>query len=357
MASVTVGGRTTPSGSRIKSTTATPTSQTSQKLPANRKRKSDAPLPFKAGKNEDYATSSTASPSTVKRRKTITTPASTPGGKAKLTDLTGDDDEEFEIVTPSKKKRTKTAAPGQDEEKRLKMFRNKAPLSYLEKLNRALTQRMFVIDRTRGGTEEYPEETIDIAGTTGNIYNVNIGKLPTCTCPDNKKGNQCKHIIYVLHNVLKAPDHLQYQLAFLSSELHQIFQNAPPSPSDKASHNSNNDNDHPGKRKAIDGDCPICFTEFEPDTEDIVWCKAACGNNIHKTCFEQWAASQKGKEVKCVYCRTPWQGDEESMKRISKNGTVNEEGYMNVASELGLSGRRDYSSYHQPWVRRNFGYY
>ena len=56
---------------------------------------------------------------------------------------------------------------------------------------------MFVIDRTRGGTEEAPEETIDIAGTTGNIYNVHIGKLPTCTCPDNQKGNQCKHIVYV----------------------------------------------------------------------------------------------------------------------------------------------------------------
>jgi hypothetical protein len=56
---------------------------------------------------------------------------------------------------------------------------------------------MFVIDRTRGGAEEAPEETIDIAGTTGNIYSVHIGKLPTCTCPDNQKGNQCKHIVYV----------------------------------------------------------------------------------------------------------------------------------------------------------------
>jgi hypothetical protein len=33
-----------------------------------------------------------------------------------------------------------------------------------------------------------------------------------------------------------------------------------------------------------------------------------------------------------VGSRTPWQGDEESMKRISKNGSVNEEGYVNVAS-------------------------
>lgn len=56
---------------------------------------------------------------------------------------------------------------------------------------------MFVIDRTRGGTDEIPEETIDMAGTTGNIYNITISQLPSCTCPDNQKSNQCKHIVYV----------------------------------------------------------------------------------------------------------------------------------------------------------------
>jgi hypothetical protein len=99
----------------------------------------------------------------------------------------------------------------------------------------------------------------------------------------------------VLHNVLKVPSHLEYQLAFLSSELRDIFQNAPPSPTDGASTDDN------GKRKEISGDCPICFMEFDPASEEIVWCKAACGNNIHQTCFRQWAASQAGKQVRCVY--------------------------------------------------------
>ena len=56
-----------------------------------------------------------------------------------------------------------------------------------------------------------------------------------------------------------------------------------------------------GKRKEIDGDCPICFMEFDPNNEEIVWCKAACGNNIHKACFQQWVASERGKTVRCVY--------------------------------------------------------
>ena len=108
-----------------------------------------------------------------------------------------------------------------------------------------------------------------------------------------------------------------------------------------------------------------------------MWCKAACGNNIHKGCFEQWARSQKGREVRCVYCRAPWQGDEDSIKDIKAKGKVNSEGYVNVAAELGLSGTRgeqsllehyaifdaeklvllDYSTYHQPWMRRHLGYY
>ena len=99
--------------------------------------------------------------------------------------------------SPPKKQKTDSPSKKKDEEKRLRVFRKKAPLSYLEKLQRATSQRMFVIDRSRGGTEDVPEETIDMAGTTGNIYSITIAQLPNCTCPDNQKGNQCKHIVYV----------------------------------------------------------------------------------------------------------------------------------------------------------------
>lgn len=43
---------------------------------------------------------------------------------------------------------------------------------------------------------------------------------------------------------------------------------------------------------------------------------------------------------------------------VSTHGEKNEEGYVNVASELGLSGTRDYSSYNQSWSRsRGYGRY
>jgi hypothetical protein len=111
---------------------------------------------------------------------------------------------------------------------------------------------MFIIGHEVGGTEEVPEVSFDIVGSTGNLYKTTIKRDPYCDCPDGAKGNQCKHICYgkystrtlvlgshypinhyhyskrsrslplliiteVLVHALKAPLHLQYQLAFLSS--------------------------------------------------------------------------------------------------------------------------------------------
>ena len=64
---------------------------------------------------------------------------------------------------------------------------------------------MFVIERTREGTEEIPEEVIVMAGTTGNLYDVVIGLEPSCTCPDYMNGNHCKHIIYVCEDLIQRP--------------------------------------------------------------------------------------------------------------------------------------------------------
>lgn len=86
-----------------------------------------------------------------------------------------------------------------DEEKRLRQFRRKPPISYIERLGRVQSQRMFLTGRERYMSEDgsHEEEVFQLVGTTGNLYSVTISKLPSCTCPDGLKGNQCKHIIYV----------------------------------------------------------------------------------------------------------------------------------------------------------------
>ncbi|EFQ98817.1 Znf1p [Nannizzia gypsea CBS 118893] len=261
--------------------------------------------------------------------------AQTPPKNADVIDLTGESETETTLKSP--KKQTKSPRK-KDVERRLRGFRSKPPQTYLVKLDRARTQRLFVLQRTRGGTEEVPEEYIDIAGSTGNVYQVIIGKEPSCTCPDARKGNQCKHV--VLYHVLRAHEHLRYQLAFLSWELRQIFENAPQNPTEAATTGNTK-----GVRKEIDGDCPICFMPLEAENESIVWCKAACGNNIHQTCFQQWVSSQSGKQIRCVYwyiaiispgsCRTPWEAsDVPPLQNLLETGRVNSEGYLNIVLHI-----------------------
>ena len=144
---------------------------------------------------------------------TKSTSAKTQHGRAEFNVLQTDD----AGSPPKKRKGCLSAEKEKQGEKRLRLFRKKAPQSYLEKLARATLQRyfeiptsflslhrmlmlydrMFVLDRMRGGTHDTPEETMAMAGSTGNIYDITICQVPRCTCPDNQKGNQCKHIVYV----------------------------------------------------------------------------------------------------------------------------------------------------------------
>ncbi|KAF3759911.1 hypothetical protein M406DRAFT_358645 [Cryphonectria parasitica EP155] len=110
-------------------------------------------------------------------------------------------------------------------------------------------------------------------------------------------------------------------------------------------------------RKPVEGDCPICFEEMKssPGKEQLVWCKAACGQNIHRQCFEMWAATKRqagggaAAQIPCPYCRSSWEGDEELTKAIDiKQGRLTREGYYNVADQVGVSTQRDYRTY-SPW--------
>ncbi|KAG5297614.1 RING finger domain-containing protein [Histoplasma ohiense] len=289
--------------------------------------------------------------STVRSPRRMQVQTAITSGDAPVIDLTGQANPPTAQASPRKRRKRADSPSVEKEERRRRVFRNRPPQSYLQKLDRARTQRLFVVDRKRDGTEDVPMEKVQIVGTTGNLYEVVIGLVPWCTCPDSQKGNQCKHIIYVLHNVLKVTGYLEYQLAFLSSELREIFANAPINTHDDATKENES-----GKRRPIQGDCPICFMEFEPETEEIVWCKAACGNNIHKACFGRWAATQQSNGVRCVICRSAWEVDA-PMQQLLANGIVNDEGYVNVADQFGLSGERDYSTYHQPWSRGRYSRY
>ncbi|GAA82577.1 RING finger domain protein [Aspergillus luchuensis IFO 4308] len=305
-----------------------------------------ASTPASSRKRKATEQNVTPSASSKKSRRSATTGSS--NDTVEVIDLTGD--------TPSPARRRARAPASYDEptpERRARRFRTHPPSTYLDRAARALSQRMFVVGHSVTEVDDAPEISFDIVGTTGNIYKTTIGKVPSCSCPDALKGNQCKHICYgtlsplrrqlprtlvsllgnfamsellillareVLVKALRAPQHLQYQLAFLSSELREMYNGSPIS-REQAHAEENRD----GNRKPVEGDCPICFMEFEPDKEEI-----------------KWAATQQAQGVRCVYCRSPWQADTGNMKldELVKGASVDSDGYVNVADQLGLSGIR-----------------
>jgi hypothetical protein len=52
-------------------------------------------------------------------------------------------------------------------------------------------------------------------------------------------------------------------------------------------------------RRSIDGECTICTLPMTHERlEDLVWCKAECGNSTHRSCSEQWLID-KGTNATC----------------------------------------------------------
>lgn len=249
---------------------------------------------------------------------------------------------------------TTTTPATAPQEKRARRFREQAPQSFGDVYLRATTQRFYVLQRTRGGSDECPEEEVELTGSTGSIYTVNIGLKPGCTCPQAKKGLQCKHVVFVMSKVLRAPHHLVYQLALVSSELRDLFASAPPVEDPAAAGDDRAGGDANNKRKPIEGDCPICYSELKPEPESsgdapagrIVWCRAACGQNMHRGCFEMWARTKKGN-VTCPMCRSVWEGAQDVVGSVDRSRGTLVEGYVNVADQLGISTARDTSTYSQ----------
>jgi hypothetical protein len=147
-----------------------------------------------------------------------------------------------------------------------------------------------------------------------------------------------------MSRVLHAKWDYVYQLGLLTTELREIFDSSPLPDS-----NQEGDSSNPRNRKPVEGDCPICYCEFEehehaPSSDYLVWCKAACGQNFHKTCFRTWAVTKCGPgreaEATCPMCRSIWGVEGDLVKKVKTQGPVNKEGYVNVADQLGISGFR-----------------
>lgn len=274
----------------------------------------------------------------------------------------------------------KTSAP---KEKRAKRIRKSLPSSLQDRLERSTSQPLYLIRRDDDKKQILSKLSceFDLLGSTGNVYQVTLSHVPSCTCPDfQRRGDLCKHIFFILIKVigLNQSNPLSYQKAYVTSELKTLFEMlqsrrvgggdgvqacecvqesyAKLLAKDTESDDKNNDQDNGGiKRRSLDeySDCPICFDTMNAnDISKITYCRAACGTNFHADCIRRWCL-QHGSNATCPNCRQSWVGVENPTK-----GKKKDEGFVNLGHLQGQSRTRDTSTYNSPsyssygWSRR-----
>lgn len=241
-------------------------------------------------------------------------------------------------------------------EKRLKRYREKPTTAICQRIDRARTQRLYLVQRS-----EVNDLACDfvVLGSTGNVYDVRVSKIPKCSCPDHARGNLCKHILFIMLKVigLDPGSPLVYQAAYLDEELGELFAlmlsrrvggSIMANEEVKATYVSlitnGNDTDVEtagADRKALDdddSDCPICFDRMDV-SGNLTYCRAACGTNFHADCIQRWLGQQNRTQPTCPNCRQPW---ETSTK---KQGNSGRQGFTNLGVLQGQSLKRDTSSY------------
>ncbi|GLB41179.1 putative RING finger domain protein [Lyophyllum shimeji] len=275
---------------------------------------SDLPPPAKKSRTTSY-TPPAASASSAKVTHVQPPPPPPPQTAYPSNDLEPGPSQPPPPPTPSRSR--KKADPDQPPpEKRGAVFKKKCPQNILDRVERVMSQRFFMIDRQRNPGEL--KEVFSVLGSTGNVYTVTIDHKPSCNCPDHLKGNHCKHILFIFLKVLQVSQEsgFWYQKALLTSELETIFAEAPLAPNSVAHRRirdaharavgkatnqtqtqaqTNNHKRTPGP----DDDCAICYETMHKVQEALlVWCED-CGNALHRQCFQEYRTStvNSGKQL------------------------------------------------------------
>lgn len=174
------------------------------------------------------------------------------------------------------------------------------------RLQRALSQKLKCVNIEED--ENFLINTytkhFDIIGHSGTKYKVTISDACSCTCPDFESRNlSCKHILFTLLKFFKCQpsDKVLDNIKIGNKELKQLYQRF----------NKNNKINELltkfVKQRKIEGECPICCVEMMK-SDELVYCKYSCGNNIHQKCADEWHQMQKNQDIEpsCVFCRSMW---------------------------------------------------
>ena len=218
---------------------------------------------------------------------------------------TSSDDEP--VAKCSKKQRNSRAAP----------LRRTRSIIFNESLEEALSDSMQVTNYEKGSLHV----SMKVKTSSRSSYDLKICKSPSCTCPYkiNKPKEVCKHIIWVLLNVLRLhqDDVLLHQIAFTEAELSSLITKAPDNLPEKFK-------EQPGTIKSAtwclrhkpvgkDAHCPTCFktiSEWELHIEATAsWKPRNKETSINKNfrfCINKGGVSKKPQWSQL----TPWNGEE-----------------------------------------------
>ncbi|KAJ8614454.1 hypothetical protein CTAYLR_000820 [Chrysophaeum taylorii] len=240
-------------------------------------------------------------------------------------------------------------------EKRQRRWSSQPNAQVRPRIERALSQRLYLLEKEDLGAEE---RLFRVLGSTGNAYDVRISRSPSCSCPDAQKGNLCKHQIFVMVRVLKcdrdAP--IVHQRALLGVELKSLFHRfdqrrwQPPEVNEATKQAyleaTGRSPRKPGDSKVKvqpdddnSGECSICFEDIGGAA--LVRCEVQCRKALHQACFDQWA--RVAANLTCPNCRAPWPS--RGTSQVDSSGVATLEGYLNFAAPQGLSTVRDTSTY------------
>jgi len=111
------------------------------------------------------------------------------------------------------------------DETRLRRYRSSCPTAIKDRIKRALTQRLFLVQNDSANSTTTLEGSFIVLGSTGNVYTVKVSHIPSCTCLDHASGHLCKHILFVLLKVMQLPPNspLIYQAMWPTFELEEKF--------------------------------------------------------------------------------------------------------------------------------------
>tara|TARA_R110002003_G_scaffold198_1_gene15440 strand:+ start:4183 stop:5007 length:825 start_codon:yes stop_codon:yes gene_type:complete len=71
-------------------------------------------------------------------------------------------------------------------------------------------------------------------------------------------------------------------------------------------------------RKPVEGECAICHEDLDPTVDDITFCRAECGQNVHEDCMNDWKRS-KNAATTCPMCRKRWKNQSEGLMTLDED--------------------------------------